>query len=322
MVKIADPRKFFDRRLRTLIFFITTKCPLRCEHCFYNSELNKGTNELNLEEIDKIAKNLPDLELLQLSGGEPFMRKDLVEILEVFFKKGVKKVIIPTNGYFTKDTLEKFKRIKEKNFNVQIMISLDGFKELHNKIRKRDCFDNALKTFDELKKLGANVGFNPALSKLNYENYIDLLKFIRKRTNIIDPILVRENPKIMLSAEEWKKIKPYVEKLTLDDLTPFQKKRKKMLNEVYYNILKNGDLPFKCLAGEIIAVLEPDGQVRGCEIRKKLGNVRDNNYNINKILKTDNKPNKCRDCIHPCFIGPSLSYDAKWLLKNIIYQFV
>lgn len=318
---MIKPQKFFDRRLKTLIFFVTTKCPLRCEHCFYNSELNQGIKELTLKEIEKISNKLPDLEILQLSGGEPFMREDLIEILGLFFKRGLKKAIIPTNGYFVENTIEKFKKMKEKGFNIQIMISLDGFRELHNKIRGRDCFDNALRTFDELNKLGAKVGFNPALSKLNYDSYIDLLKFIRKRTNIIDPILVREKPDVMLNAEEWKKIKPYVEKLTLEGLSRFYKKRKKLLNEVYYKILKGEKVPYKCLAGEIIAVLEPDGQVRSCEIRKKLGNVRDYEYDILKILKLDNIPKRCKNCIHPCFIGPSMSYDPKWLLKNIISQF-
>ena len=95
-----------------------------------------------------------------------------------------------------------------------------------------------------------------------------------------------------------------------------------MLNKIYYNILKGKCIPYKCRAGEIIAVLEPDGQVRACEIFNKLGNVRDYNYNLNEILKLKKIPERCKNCIHPCFIGPSMSYSTKWLLKNIIYQYV
>lgn len=320
MIKKID--KFLHPKLRTLIFFVTTRCPLKCKHCFYSSELNQNIGELTLEEIRKISKNLPDLELLQLSGGEPFIREDIVEILEIFFKNGIKKATIPTNGFFTDITIKKVKEMLNKTFNIQIMISIDGNRELHNSIRGRDCFDKALKTFDELKKLGINVGFNVALSKLNYEHYIELLKFLKQRTNNIDPILVRAKSDVMLSLEEFRKIIPDINKLIYSNLKPFYKKRMQMLNEIYCNVLDGKPLPYRCLAGEIIAVLEPDGQVRACEILNKLGNVRDYDYNLLEILKKRKIPNRCRDCVHPCFIGPSMSYSSKWLIKNIISQYV
>ncbi len=316
-------QKFFNRNLRTLIFFVTTRCPLKCKHCFYANELNQqNIKELTVEEIEKIADNLPHLEYLQLSGGEPFMREDLVELVEIFFKRGLKKVIIPTNGFFTKQIVSKVQKMKNKGFNFSIMISVDGFKDLHNEIRGRDCFDNAMQTFDELKKIGVEAGFNVALSKINYSTYINLLKFLKTKTNNLDPILVRAKPGVMITAEEFKKIASEIEKITSEKLNPFYKKRKQILDEIYCSILEGKPVPYKCLAGEIIAVLEPDGQVRSCEIRKKLGNVRENNYNINEILKLDKIPKRCRNCIHPCFIGPSMSYSPKWMAKNILYQFV
>src|SRR3989344_6394235 len=310
MIKI---QKFFNRRLRTLIFFVTTKCPLKCKHCFYSNELNKKTDELTLDEIEKIASNIPDLEYLQLSGGEPFMRKDLIELMDVFHKRGIKKMIIPTNGYFVKQTIDKVKEMKKRNFNFQIMISIDGFKDLHNQIRCKDCFDNAMQTFGELTKLGVNIGFNVALSKMNYDSYIDLIKFLKTKTDDIDPILVRAKPDVMLSAKEFKSITSQIEILTSEKLTSFYKKRRQMLNEIYCNVLDGKPLPYKCLAGEIIAVLEPDGQVKACEMLNNLGNVRDYNYDILEILKKRKIPYRCKDCIRPCFVGPSMSYDLKWL---------
>ena len=51
-----------------LIHFITSKCNAKCGHCFYWKNLNtKG--ELSLEEIEKITKHLPDLVILNISGG-------------------------------------------------------------------------------------------------------------------------------------------------------------------------------------------------------------------------------------------------------------
>ena len=315
--------KFFNRKLRTLIFFITTKCQLKCKHCFYSSELNNPKiKELTLDEIEKIAEKIPTLEYLQLSGGEPFLRNDIVEILEIFFKRGIRKAMIPTNGFLTKKIIQQAERMKKKNFVFSIMISIDGFEDIHNNIRGMDCFKNAMETFEGLKKLGIDVGFNVSLSKLNYSTYIDLIKFLKKKTDNIDPILVRAKPEITLSPEEFNKIKSHVEKISFSCLTPFYRKRRKLLNEIYLDILKGKSIPFNCLAGMTLAVLEPDGSVRVCEMKRKLGNVRDYNYDIGKILKLDKTSRRCKNCIHPCFIGPSMSYSPKWMIKNIIYPYV
>jgi len=315
--------KFFNKKIRTLIFFVTSKCPLNCKHCFYNGELNKNIKELTLEEIEKIADNLPDLEYLELSGGEPFARQDIVELVEIFVKRGIKKAIIPTNGFLTNQIVSKVQIMKDKGFNFTILISIDGFEDLHNKIRGRNCFNQAIKTFDELKKIGVNPGFIVSLSKLNYDSYLDLLKYLKdKQPAGIDSVLVRAKPDIMLSYQQFKDIKSQIEEIIMRDMPLSDKKRKQILNQIYLDVLNGKKLPVKCLAGKIIAVLEPDGEVRICELRRKLGNVRDYNYDINKIVLLDKVPNDCGMCIHPCFIGPSMSYSLKWITKNIASQYV
>lgn len=318
---MVNVSKFFNRQLRTLIFFVTSRCPLSCKHCFYNAELNKPIKELTLQEIEKIANNLPYLEYLQLSGGEPFIRDDIPQIAEIFFKRGLKKLIIPTNGFLGERVIEQAKKMKKAGYNFSITLSIDGFRDLHNFIRGRDCFDKAMDTFKKLKELGVETGFIVSLSKINYKDYLDLIRFLKTKTNSIDPVLVRAKPDIMLSAEEFEKIRPELEKLVYSHLTPFYRQRKKLLNDIYCSVIRGNPVPYKCLAGKTIAVLEPDGQVRSCEIFRKLGNVRDYNYNINKILKLDKIPRRCKDCIHPCFIGPSMSYSVKWMAKNLAYRF-
>ena len=84
-----------------LIHFVTSRCNAKCGHCFYWSQLNtKG--ELSLEEIDKITKHLPDLVILNISGGEPFIRPDFAEVIKTYYRNTpVKEVTVPTNGTFT-----------------------------------------------------------------------------------------------------------------------------------------------------------------------------------------------------------------------------
>lgn len=318
---VSKINKFFNKKIRTLIFFVTARCPLRCAHCFYSKELNQKMNELTLKEIEKIADNLPDLETLQISGGEPFLRKDLVELLEIFVKRGVKKIGIPTNGFFTDEAVRQAKRIKKLNIPFSINVSIDGFKETHNKIRGRDCWDKAIKTFKELQKLNIEVNFLVAVSKMNYDEVLDLFKYLESlNPGYINPIIVRAKPDIMLSVEQFIKLRPRLEEISNKYQKGLYKKRQILLYDIYENVLRGKSLPYKCQAGKIIAVLEPDGQVRSCEILRKLGNVRDHDYDMKKILKKDKIPRRCGNCIHPCFIGPSMSYSLKWMLKNILYR--
>ena len=60
----GDPLQF--------IFFITSKCNLRCRHCFYAENLNKPDSELSIDEIEKISQNMNDLLWFSMTGGEPF----------------------------------------------------------------------------------------------------------------------------------------------------------------------------------------------------------------------------------------------------------
>ncbi len=63
-----------------LIFFVTSRCNLLCTHCFYWEELNKRKNELELDEIERVSRSLPNLLSVSLTGGEPYLRPDLPDI--------------------------------------------------------------------------------------------------------------------------------------------------------------------------------------------------------------------------------------------------
>ena len=67
-------------------FFVTNKCNLKCEHCFYSAELNKPTHELTLEEVKHMAKTMDPFPVMLYSGGEPFLRRDLAEVTHIFYK--------------------------------------------------------------------------------------------------------------------------------------------------------------------------------------------------------------------------------------------
>src|SRR4026208_878235 len=86
------------RKLNTLIFFVTSHCNATCDTCFYWEDLNRP-GDLSWEEIVKLSETTPPLTDLWCSGGGPWLRKDLAEIIAPFVQNnGVRHINLPTNG--------------------------------------------------------------------------------------------------------------------------------------------------------------------------------------------------------------------------------
>src|SRR4026207_2508727 len=87
-----------EKRLGTVILFITSRCNAFCQTCFYHAELNQP-GDLTFAQIEKISRTMPSITDLWLSGGEPAPRRDLSEIIKLFVSNNaVNRIIIPTNG--------------------------------------------------------------------------------------------------------------------------------------------------------------------------------------------------------------------------------
>jgi MoaA/NifB/PqqE/SkfB family radical SAM enzyme len=116
---------------------------------------------------------LPSMVRLNVTGGEPFLRDDLGEILDVL-KKKAKRVVISTNGFLTKKTLE----VMASHRDVGVRISFDGIGETHDKIRGVPrAHARALDTLKELKTLGIHdLGMAVTISDQNAKDLVPLYR--------------------------------------------------------------------------------------------------------------------------------------------------
>ena len=129
---LADPRQ-----VGYLIFYVTNRCNFSCDFCFYHEEIAKGRkdDELAVDEIERLAAKLGPLAQLSLTGGEPFIRPELIEIATAFLTHThARWVTIPTNGWFS-ERVERALDVLTARFptsNFRVVLSVDGIESQHD----------------------------------------------------------------------------------------------------------------------------------------------------------------------------------------------
>jgi len=126
-----------DKRLGTVILFVTSRCNSFCQTCFYHEELNRP-GDMTFEQIEKVSRTMPPITDLWLSGGEPTLRHDASEIIRLFVRRnGVRRLIIPTNGLVKSRVFDIVDRAlgDHHSLDLYLNIALDGQGETHDRIR-------------------------------------------------------------------------------------------------------------------------------------------------------------------------------------------
>lgn len=156
---------------------VTHSCNLHCIGCYSDNCDRNKREDLPLEKIEEILYILREngLQVLLISGGEPFLRKDIVEILK-YAKNGlgIPKVVIGTNG-----TVQDFSLYKEILGLVDnVSISIDGYDaKSADIIRDKGTFSIVARTIEIMKKCGLPISLLPTIHKFNYKsvsNYMEL----------------------------------------------------------------------------------------------------------------------------------------------------
>lgn len=159
----------------TCVWEVTMGCNMRCKHCG-SSCSTPLPGELTTEEALKFIDMCADIgmEWINLSGGEPFTRQDLPQLITYIYTKGIFVNII-TNGWLISEEMADFL----KNFPyLRVAISLDGLKEVHDKIRKPGAFEHVEKSFKLLKSKNVSTGCITTITKKNIDSLNDIKKFI------------------------------------------------------------------------------------------------------------------------------------------------
>lgn len=327
-----------------LIVNVTNRCNSSCKYCWIsNSQLKTTTNELTTSEIKKILTKAPKIGVAIITGGEPFLRDDLYEIV-MSLRGRTRTIVITTNGIETKKIKTLLNRLNTPlNFQLVFAFSIDGPEEYHNQVKGNSkAYQNMLNSYQEVKNtdqknIKTSFAFTYTASNQKYlRETISLLKKIVKPNSLTVTFPRGAIPSSELSnldtntyLKTCADIRRYnnISSLlkmgkTFGSLIDWIKRR--LIVQIYKN---KPPLPsIKCIAGKKVIEILPDGDVPICELRSEiLGNLREHNYNLIELLHTKQakimlntlKKNPCI-CTHECFLGPTIVFNLFTIITNFI----
>lgn len=148
---------------------VTYRCNARCTMCNRYKAPSKPEEEISLETI----KKLPPMYFTNITGGEPFIRQDLPDIVRELYKKS-DRIVISTNGFFT----DRIIKLCEEFPNIGIRISIEGLEQTNNEIRGLpDGFNRGYTTLKKLVEMKhPDVGFGMTVQDKNAPDLVPLYK--------------------------------------------------------------------------------------------------------------------------------------------------
>ncbi len=322
-----------------LILFINSICNQKCEHCFYWRNLNRR-DDLTKEELFALSRSLGRIENLNLSGGEPFLRKEFSEICRQFIRYNqVRQIYVPTNAYFTDRVIKQISEtLEEKELDLFVVeISLDGLGEFHDKFRgSPGSFERAMQTYDALAELQEGdprlrIHSISTATDINMQEIQRLTTYLFDRCPKMDHHNLaiirgdRKNPSLKgPNLPEYQQLYDYIRRLWVPRETGrYGSIVEPMLQWAKIQTLTTQTQVIPCRAGVLSAVVYSNGDVSVCELHEPLGNLRQQSFreiwNSEKAVRLrESIARKECYCTTEVFLWSSIVYQPTQLAKAMV----
>lgn len=299
--------------LKVLFFEVTSKCNAHCDHCGSRCDINSEdgiSSELFKKVLLDVKENIGIDSMLNITGGEPLLRKDLFEITGYAKKLGFDWGMV-TNGTLINDSV--IKKMKETKMST-ISISIDGMKETHENFRHLpNSFNTIIKNIIKLKNANflddiqvtfiankKNIYELPSLYRMLNNLNIDSL-----RISCIDPIgRAKDNISLMLTKDDFDYLFTFINNTNkLNQLPCFWS-----CSHYFGNTEQKDKLgrQFFCGTGKVVASILSNGDIFACPNVPRLpqliqGNIKTDKFSEiwkNKFLIYRERPlnESCNKC--------------------------
>lgn len=308
---------------------VTAACNLRCIHCHVASS-KPAKDELTTDEAKRFIDDLAGVDefrMLVYTGGEPLMRRDLLELLHHSRKAGLANVIA-TNG--TLITEEVAFNLKEAGV-VGAAVSLDSSQSaIHNYIRKNDnAFELAMRGLQALKKAGILLQINVTVMDYNFVSLDELVDLAdREETGIMlmyqlvpvgrgstieeATLDVKGNERLLkFLAHKQKNVSTIIEPVAGPQYWPYLMEQHGKSNGIWLTLAKQ--VFHGCAAGRGFVYIKANGDVWPCPfVQINTGNLRETSFKeiwrqsevlVNLRNREDTLKGNCRECKYRTICG-------------------
>lgn len=310
---------------------VTYRCNARCKMCNRYKAPSKPDEEISVDTI----KKLPQMYFTNITGGEPFIRSDLKDIVRELYKKS-DRIVISTNGFFTDRIIDLCKEFP----NVGVRISIEGLEETNNAIRGLD--DGFNRGYTTLKKLvemnHPDVGFGMTVQDANAKDLVPLYE-LSNEMNMEFATASLHNSFYFVEAKNIIKDRPMVaenfEKLINELLKSNSPKKwfRAYFNHGLINYIYGQERLLPCDMAFDTFFIDPYGDVMPCNGTKEkevMGNLNEQSWDeLWNSKQADKVRAKVRCCNRNCWMIGSVSpamhkyiwKPAAWVIKHKFLRF-
>lgn len=306
------------------IIAVTLNCNSRCVMC--DIWKNKSHHELTPPDFLRLPSSLKDI---NITGGEPFLRPDLPEIIKnIKIAAPHARLVLNTNGFLPLVIKKQIPAILQIDPRFAVRLSLDGWQGTHQSLRRiPQAFHLVQESLTLLKKAGVkDLGLSFTIMEANYRELPAIYEFSRQQHLDLSLTLATDSPIYFGSQKQT--LRPRDHQQITAIITQISRSRLRTLNfKNWYRAwfetklaeyAQSNRRPIPCLAGQKLFYLDPQGNVYPCQLQSKpLGNL--TKLPFAEIWNSHSSDfRRCHSCWMICSVKPSSYTYAPLIISQII----